>query len=1372
MKQIPKLVHIILAISASFSGYAQTARVFNSDTGLPSTRINSVIQDNDGFVWAATDDGLARYDGTDFVTFHHDDAKPSSLASDLTLSILQDSRGVMWVGSSMGLQTFDPETNSFEIIDLQDPELPNFSQYVYGLMEIPYGSRRSDILVSASQHGLYVVDSETHRLDSSKRAKLMEAAGSEFINRLFLDSKGNIWLGSEMGGLAVVDKSTLSVTRDIWDSGDSDMAAGVQVTSFAEDNATETVIIGTSNYGILIYSHSTGKIRRASSPEARECKAMSILNEGFFRRAGESSFYVGTENNGLFTFSLDGETLHRTRIPTIPQDISNWKIHGMISDNQGNIWISAYQTGLMVVPNSMFGFLYFDLNGTRSACVTSITSRDEAWDFWVGTDGSGLYHVEGRGEFTNFNMDNSSLPNNSIMSTAFDKRGALWIATFLDGLVKYTPESGFQRFQDQASIGSDRTFCLAYDGDSDLLYVGTHGNGLSIVDAASGKVIRTISEDLNKWISTLYIDSSGTVWVGTFNGPMCYDPESMRLFSYNLGTALSSSRVYAFAEGSDGTMWLGTGNGLVEFKRTDKSVRIYTEADGLSGNTIDGILEGDDKTIWISTSSGLSRLNPKDGSISRFYAYDGLQGNEFRYNASYKGRNGRLYFGGTGGLTAFHPHVIGQKVHDVPQIQFTRLTVANKDVQPDTLSKTPVLDKNIMKALEIVLPYSSNSFSLEYAVPEYTNPQRLRFSYRLSKFDKEWNHATPSDKNVLTYTNIPFGRHTLTINAFFDGDEEHCSSRSIVVRVLPPAALSWWALLLYGLFSACFCWLIIELVGRNRREALEEKASEAQRMRLEMFNDISEEIRNPLTLVMSPLKELRENEDDPKKKDLYNLIYRNSLRILRLVNQVTDIRKADNGQMDLHFVETDIVYMIGDVMHSFDNISEKQGIKYTLEAEDGVPKVWVDHVSFDKIVFNLLSNAFRHTGEKGEVSVRMSAPKPNDGALASGIDSYIDISVFNTGRHIAESDIDKVFDRFFKSDGHDAGAGTGIGLNLAKTLVDLHHGSINAANTGDGVTLTVSLPVGKAHLSARETAPTLIANSPYDRPKEVRRMVNVFGEKSDEEAPKDLKSKKNVVLIDSNEDMLGYIRSELQDTFNVKVMTNARDAWPVISTTIPDAVVSDLMAGGDNEGARLCHKVKHEPGTNHIPFIILTAQNDEESARRCIESGADRVFVKPISMSLLKSGLSQTISTRETIRNKFSSEMEYNYDDVKIASTGSQLLSKVIQAIKDHIADPDFGVEELSREIGMSRVHMNRKLKESINISPSSLIKSIRLKQAAYLLINNNVNISEVAYRVGFSTHSYFSSSFHEYFGLTPKEFVAKYSDSRNEEELKKLFEI
>lgn len=1369
MKITLKHFTFLFVLFLTFPGAAQTARLFTSSSGLPSSRINSIMQDREGFIWAATDDGLARYDGSGFLTFHHDPGEPSSLASNLTLKLLQDAQGVIWVGTSTGLQTFDPESNTFSRFNLDDPRAPDSSQYIYGLLEVPTDLQNSEIIVSASQHGLYVIDAKTHQLDGDKRELLARAAGSEFINRMFLDSKGRIWLASEMGGLAVVDKFTLSGIDGIWAPEDAAISHDILVTAVTEDSATGTIIIGSSNYGLLVYSPATGMIHRAASKEARECKARSLLSEGFFRRAGERTVYVGTENDGLFVFDINTEALRREQTPRISQDISTWKIHSLMNDNQGNIWINAFQTGLMVVPNSMFGFLYFDLDGSQTACVTSIIDTDASGDFWAGTDGHGLYHVGGRGQYTNYSMDNSSLPNNSVMSIAFDKRGTLWIATFLDGLVTYTPSTGFRKFENQNGIGSERTFCLAYDETSDLLYVGTHGNGMSIVDASTGQVVRTISEDLNKWISTLFIDSTGTVWVGTFNGPMCYNPDSRRLFSYRLDNEISTSRVYAFAEGSDGNMWIGTGDGLVRFRTSDQSCRIYTVKDGLSSNVIDGIIESEDKLIWISTSSGLTCLNPADGKMSRYYAYDGLQGNEFRYNAAYKGKNGRLYFGGTGGLTAFYPQITRQRVHDVPEIQFTKLTVSNEEVEPGVPAKKPVIDKIITKATRIILPYSSNSFILEYAVPEYTNPQRLRYSYKLANFDKEWKSALHSGRNALTYTNIPRGKHTLTIKAYFDGDEEHCSSKSISIRVLPPAALSWWAHLLYLLFAFSFLGLAIELIRKNRRQEEEEKASKAQEMRLEMFTDISQEIRNPLTLVMSPLRELRESENDVKKKELYNLMYRNSLRILRLVNQVSDIRQADSGQITLHFVETDLVYFIKDVMKSFENIAGSSNIEYTLEADADVADAWIDQASFDKTIFNILSSAFKHTSQGGRIKVTVSAPVSNEGYLAPEIAKYFNIKFFNTGSQLSQKDIDKLFDRFFRSEEADFGAGAGMGLNLAKTLVGLHHGRIKAENEDGGVAIIISLPAGSSHLSERELAPAASTNSPYVNPSELKSIVDVFDDRKEGNVnDKELRSKRSIVIIDANEEMLGYMKMEMKDIFNVKTFTSAKDAWTVISTTIPDAIVTDIMA----EGEDLCSKVKHNPGTNHIPVLILTSSDDDDSAQRCIECGADRVFVKPVTLSLLKSSLIQAISTRETIKNKFSSEMEYNYEDVKIASTGNMLLSKIIQTIKDNIANPDFGVEELSREVGISRVHMNRKLKESINISPSNLIKSIRLKQAAYLLINNKVNISEVAYRVGFSTHSYFSSSFHDYFGLTPKEFVAKYANSSDDEELKKLFEI
>ena len=369
----------------------------------------------------------------------------------------------------------------------------------------------------------------------------------------------------------------------------------------------------------------------------------------------------------------------------------------------------------------------------------------------------------------------------------------------------------------------------------------------------------------------------------------------------------------------------------------------------------------------------------------------------------------------------------------------------------------------------------------------------------------------------------------------------------------------------------------------------------------------------------------------------------------------------------------------------------------------------------------------------------------------------------------------QIFERFYQTDVRDAKMGSGVGLHLTKMLVSLHHGEIKAYNTDEGVAFKVIIPAGNAHLSAEEMTKSenykdlYTKNSAMQEERSSTEDILYSSHEGTDEEAKHNKTRKTIILVDDDSEMRAYLRQELQAIYNVEVCSNGKDAWAKISTGIPDAVITDLIME-KMDGADLCEKIKKNPGTNHIPVIILTSSTDEHSQQRCIVSGADRFFTKPISLEILKSAVASAIATRETIRNKFSREVDYGFGDMKMTNTNNELVNKVISTIRKNIENSDFSVEELSKEVGMSRVHLNRKLKETMNISPSNLIKSIRLKQAAYLLINNKVNISEVAYKVGFSTHSYFSNSFHDYFGMTPKEFIAQYMNCTDEETLKKLF--
>lgn len=1355
---------------------AQTARLYTSASGLPNSQIYDIYQDNRGFIWISTENGLSRFDGMDFTTFHYDRNNPTSIASDFVLTVIEDSYGTFWVGTSAGLQTFSPEFGSFTKIDLEDPDAPSSDQHISELIEAEVKGRKM-IIAASSGTGMYFIDLQTGKTMPEFMQPLNDSLSSLFIKRIFIDSHNRLWTATEDGGICVMNLENQEILGDLIHKslGYDDVIAS----SFALTNGDD-VLIGTSNYGILIFDTDSNTVRRSRNADARNCKAESILKNNYSDRFGSDSFLIGVENGGLMVYDNTNDRLTNLNLPSITYDMSSWKVHCLAEDAQGNIWVGAYQTGIMVIPKSMYGFekVLFDDNGLGAygACVTSIAEDKYNGSFWVGTDGKGLYRIEKNGKKTWYSSSNSALSNNSIMGLAIDKRGTLWVATYLGGIYTWTEGTGFRPFRDQNSVNSSKISCLAYSESKDILFAGTHGNGVSIISTSESKVVKNLSEDIYKWISSLYIDKSGILWIGTYNGTMSYDRKSGNVTMYGIDEAMKA-RTHSFCEGSDGSMWIGTGEGLVKFDRKNSTVTSYTEVDGLPSKVIRGILEGQDGTLWIATVNGISRHNPTDGSFKNYYEYDGLQENEFNIGASHKAVDGKLYFGGIKGLTAFYPHIVDQRTYPVPPLYFSELSVMNEPVKYDpVLEDENIIDRHITEATQITLPFTSNMFSIKFTVLEYTNPKKITYAYMMDGFDNGWRY-TEDNSRIVSYTNLPAGRYTMKVKAFFDGSPEEFSYREIGIRILPPWYRSTWAYLAYILTALLGLFAIIEGRKRHVAQRREKEESEIKEMKLKMFTNLSHEIRTPLTLVMNPLKKMREAEQDSEQKELYNLMYRNSLRILRIVNQLMDMRKVDSGQMQLHFLETDIVYFTRDIMKSFNNLAESRNISFRIAPQKEITNLWIDQGNFDKIIFNILSNAFKYTPENGTISISISDAKNNDGVLSSQIKEYVEFVVENTGSGVGEEYLDKLFDRYFQIDVHDAKVGSGVGLHLTKMLVELHHGTISAYNTDEGMAFAMRIPVGCVHLSEEEmTKPTnhkdlytkgssVIEEHIQSREDVIYAPVNLDSDKT-----KTNKAKRNLVLVDDDSEMRAYLKLELKNYYNVEVCSNGKEAWPLITTTLPDAVVTDLKMDG-MDGAELCDKIKKNPSTNHIPVIILTSSSDEKSQQRCMDSGADRFFTKPISLEILKSAIANAISTRVTIRNKYNKEIDYKYNEIQMSDSGNKLVSKVIETIRKNMENSDFSVEDLSHEVGMSRVHLNRKLKETMNVSPSNLIRSIRLKQAAYLLINNKVNISEVAYKVGFSTHSYFSNSFHDFFGMTPKEFVAKYADCKDEETLKRIFE-
>ena len=1295
-----RLIFFLLLTTFLYPVSAQTSRLYTSELGLPNSQINRICQDGHDFLWVCTEGGLLRFDGVSFEEFRHDQNNDFSLLSDSVHDFCEDGHGVKWVGTASGLAIFDSEHSRFSRFDLQDSRQPDSRQFIGKLIMVPGRTGNNLLFVITGGSGIYVIDTGQQTVLNDKREKIYASVPDEHISAALLDAGRRLWIVPDRNGLPVIlNVDTLAPCADVrWEPDLVRAADGIRITALAEDPVTRNLLIGT-DHGLLVFDNATHTVRRARGKNAGKTAISSAIFNNQARLEDGRSFLLGDENGGLLLFDIATEEVRPGILPSMRSTSDNWKATVMFEDNQGNVWLGLYQNGLLVAPKSMFGFSYlgFDKNGIpgqNSACVMSL--YDDGRRLWVGTDGAGLFCTEPGGKQTNYNKDNSGLTNNAVMCVEGDKHGNLWIGTYLDGLFYKDAGGKIRLFPEQGGIGTMRIRTLEYDEKRDLLYVGTYGAGLVVIDPARLRIVQSVVDEEYLWISALHLDKSGLLWVGTYNGPFQFEAETGLIVPFH--PDMSSARIYSIASDDDGNIWFGTGDGLFCTDAEGSVLMHYNEKSGLANNVIRDIVPSQAGNVWISTAGGLSRLNTRTGVLTSFHVTDGLQSNEFRSGAVARSASGLLYFGGTSGVTAFSPRLVDGNGHKVPQVFLSRLRELERDIEYDpNLGNANLIDKHISEATRILVPTGTDLFSLTFSVPEYTNPMRIAYACRLRGFDSDWK-TIPARHRTATYTNVPPGRYTFEVKAFFEGMPEEYSMRSIDIQVEAPWYRTRWAYAVYLLLLSAVGYALYRLWRRREQRKQEMKDAELKELRLGLFTNLTHEIRTPLTLVMGPLRTLRESEQDPAQKDTYNLMYRNCLRINRLVNQLMDLRKVDAGQMPMHFRRTDLVYFIRDIMKSFFTMAKSKDIHFTMSPAREEEFLWIDQGNFDKIIYNILSNAFKHTPEGGRIHLSISEPIPNRNILQADVREYVEISVFNSGSKIEDSYISRVFDRFVQIDPYDANTGSGVGLNLAKMLVELHHGTIEAENLEDGVVFRVRIPAGKEHLTEAELVETTHHKDLYDRmadtPEARLEEETLFVPTEEGRTEKTLKARKNLLVVEDDEETREYLRKLLRGKYNVTVCANGKEAWPVVSTTLPDAVITDLVMPEMN-GRELCVKIRQNPSTNHIPVIVLTGQDSEKEQEEASESGADKFLSKPVSVSLLLSSIAQVISARETVKGKFAPAMEYDYTGIKMGSADEALMRRIVESIRTHLENPDFDVAALCADVGISRVHLNRKLKEN-----------------------------------------------------------------------------
>lgn len=1354
--------HLLLAAFTFVN--AQTGRFYSTDKELSNSLINKVYQDKRGFIWVATEDGLNKFDGNRFIVYKKNKNEPDALLNNYVKTLFEDSKGRFWIACINGIQIYDQATHTFQSIPIRhnrDNMAPQTSANIIELQngEIWLGTYGGGII--SLKENEFIPQEELNR-------KIQ----SYFIQTIYEDSKQNIWIATENKGLFCYTPPNGQVQN---------FTAPGQLTSediscFCEDKEG-TLFISTLNGGLMKLNPSNSQFTPIpyKGNNRLSIKTLTIDNN--------NNLYIGTEGFGLKIYNRSTNSIDDYDVHNGVFDLSSSKVHSILEDKDGNLWLGIFQKGLLMIPSmpnkfNYYGYKSFPKSEIGSSCVMSILV-DRQNVAWIATDNDGLYAVNDEGkQILHFKEEgsNRSAPRN-IICLLEDSEHKLWIGSYLSGLTLMNKQTGVctpvnEQLSTPKASDNKKIFCIAEDRNQHI-WVGTYGSGVYKMDI-SGKVINQyqssksqnenwqVNKLCNDWINCIIEDNEGLLWIGTCNGLSCFNPKTENFINYlSQNNLLPNTFVHTLLQDDKGFIWVGTSEGLYKFDKHTQKFSIYTTQQGLPSDVICGMVQDDMNNYWISTHQGMSKLIADTETFINYTASDGIQGNEFTRGAFYKDHRGKIYFGGTGGVTSFYPKDIAEPDKKL-RIEITDFILGNHSVRKgDMLGKHAITDSDVMDATRFTLTYERNSFRMELSTLDFANPERIIYQYKIKELETNWLNTSPG-MNRVSYANLSPGTYTLMVRA--KDNKSTSDIRTVEIVVTPPWYNTWWAKVLWSCLLVLVLYaLTMYAISRihRRQEIMKQRHQEQiNEAKLQFFINISHEIRTPMTLIISPLEKLIAEHSE--KQQVYLMIYRNAQRILRLINQLMDIRKLDKGQMHLKFRETDMVGFIEDLMQTFNYQAQKKNITFTFDKElpdaDSL-KVWIDLNNFDKVLMNVLSNAFKYTSDGGNIHILLKTG--HNSAYRGALKDYFEICVTDDGIGIDKDKIKQIFERFYQinNDMTQSNFGTGIGLHLARSLVKLHHGLIKAENREDeqGTRFIIRLPLGSDHLKTDELENPDEAGSDLlmsQLSKDTLYETDNENAMADEVKKPKAKTRYRVLIIEDDDEIRQYMRNELNTDFRISECTNGREGLEVILRDKPDLVISDIMMP-EMDGITLCRKVKQNININHIPVILLTAKSKAEDRIEGLETGADAYIVKPFNTELLRTTASNLIANRERLRGQLIGEQQVEEKIVKIEmkSNDEILMGKVMKTINEHLTDPALNVEMLAANVGMSRVHMHRKLKELTNQSARDFIRNIRLKQAATLLREKNLSISEVAYATGFSNLSHFSNSFREFYGISPTEY-------------------
>ncbi|MDB5147457.1 MAG: hybrid sensor histidine kinase/response regulator, partial [Mucilaginibacter sp.] len=1048
--------------------------------------------------------------------------------------------------------------------------------------------------------------------------------------------------------------------------------------------------------------------------------------------------------------------------------LSSNAVYTIFEDELSKIWIGTLRGGIDMIDAKKKQFkAYAHDSYTKNSLVNNFTfsfCEDKDKSVWVGTDGGGLSIWDRASNSFRNNpykiSDGAQTSNFHVASIIKDAQQRIWFAAFANGIYRFNPNNKqFERILMESNHTLNAVWKLYYGQNQDVW--ATCLPGLSTSD--QNNRIFKYDNNLNRFkaapfpvsadIISLIDDDKDNLWMGSFTGLVHANKKSGIDKVFDLKTA-----VRALHKSRSGKLWIGTyGRGLMSFDKSSDKFVSYTEEDGLSNNKVLNIEEDNSGNIWVSTYNGLSKLVPATGHIENFYVADGLQSNQFYYNASAKLSDGQILFGGIKGFNIFNPDSIKQ-FYDFPRLLITGLRVDNTPV--NATSGFIKDDESVFKTEQIELPYDKAILSIDYAALEYSKPDKIQYAYMLLGRDKKWNFV--NNIRSINYSRLNEGDYVLKIKSTNASGIWNTKEKIINIKVLPPWYRTWWAYCTYlGLISlSIYGYLFYQ--RKQTRLAYEVKLTkELNEKKISFFTNISHELRTPLTLIVNPIKDLLQSNG--ANIDLIDIssVYRNSRRLLSLVDQLLLFRTSENEIADLQQKWLNLKDVCFEVFLCFNNQVKAKGLDYQFQCADQELKVFADREKLEIVLFNLLSNAIKYTPDNGSVSLEISKN-----------DCFVTVLVKDTGKGIPEDTGEKLFEKFYRlpvENQTTEQGGFGIGLFLAKKYMEIQQGNLTYSSVlGKGTIFQLQLPVFTDNRSEGEQG--IVNNCSFPLLQELiadtseieNQAVNLVDNRHVDEILGNFVNEKAVILlIDDDREIRTYIKQLLLDSYTVYEADNTDAGFEIVLENEPDIIVCDVIMKGTS-GVEFCSKMKESPSFSHIPIILLTGTSSPEIKLKGIECGADDYITKPFESELLVARIKSLLKGRDTLKDYFFNEITLKNNSLKIPAEYSDFLTTCIKIVESHLDDDGFSIKVLAEEIGMSRSKLFRKIKSISGLSNTEFIRYIRLRKAAELMIQTDLQIKEIAFQIGFQDIRYFREQFHKLFDMNPSDFVRKYRKTFN----------